>query len=50
MSDRERRLWGIVGTALLIYVTIALTRYRFAHPDLTETELFLRIPDALFWR
>lgn len=36
--------------AIAVYFAIAVTRYRFAHPDLTETQLFLRIPDALLWR
>jgi hypothetical protein len=36
--------------ALFIYVAIACEVFRFKHPELTETQLFLKIPDAIFWR
>lgn len=35
---------------LLIYVSIANVRYRFAHPEMTETELFLNTFEWIRWR
>jgi len=35
---------------LLIYVGVACIVYRFGHPEQTETELFLNIPEALQWK
>ena len=34
----------------LFYVAISSTYYRFSHPELTETQLFLKIIDAMLWR
>ena len=34
----------------IIYVSIAFGVYRFKHPELTETQLFLKAPDALLFR
>lgn len=39
-----------MGILFLIYMAISVTAYRFRHPDRTETQLFLEIPDALMWR
>lgn len=33
-----------------IYLMVAITVYRFRHPDKTETRLFLDFVDALLWR
>ena len=38
------------GVALVAYVAIACIAYRFRHPDQSETELFLNIPEAIAWR
>lgn len=35
---------------LVLYLIVTVVRYRMQHTGLTETELFLRIPDALLWR
>ena len=34
---------------LCIYISITTMIMRFIHPELSETELFLKIPQALFW-
>lgn len=42
----------IVLLALLwaaVYLNFALTRYRFAHPEKTETQLFLDLPEWITW-
>lgn len=36
--------WYYIIFALLIWVAITSTIYRFKHPDKTETEAFLHIP------
>ena len=33
---------------LCVYTLITITIMRFAHPELSETELFLKIPQAWF--
>ena len=35
---------------LLAYFVVATMAYRFAHPELTETQFLQRTPDALLWR
>lgn len=44
--------WLTVGLlfVLLLYVAIADVRYRWRHPELTETQLWMRIEDILLWR
>ena len=42
-----RSIAGFVGWVAVIYFVGSLSVYRFNNPHLTETELFLRIPDAL---
>lgn len=32
-----------------VYLNFALTRYRFAHPEKTETQLFLDLPEWITW-
>lgn len=41
----------IIAIALILvaYFAVTTTRYRFRHPDKTETQLFVEIPDALRW-
>lgn len=40
--------WSLV--AVILYVGLAMTAYRFSHSDLTETELLLNFFNAIFWR
>lgn len=50
-----RRLKAIVSTPFFVavilatYFAIAMTAYRFRHPEMTETQLFKNIPDAMIW-
>ena len=47
LSGKQKyTIWLVV----IGYFTVAVLVYRFRNPSLTETELFLRIPDALLWR
>lgn len=39
-----------IGWPSLVYVLASLFVFRFRHPGLTETQLLLRIFDALIWR
>ncbi len=43
--------WIEISIAVVgIYCVLALGAFRFQHPQMTETELFLHIPEALTWR
>lgn len=33
-----------------IYFTVAMMRYRFNHPELTETQVLLHLGDVVLWR
>lgn len=47
--QRER----LIARALIIaaiYITVIISSYRFRHPSMTETELFLNLPHALLWQ
>jgi hypothetical protein len=35
---------------LIAYYTVSQLVFSFKHPHLTNTELFLHIPDALMWK
>jgi hypothetical protein len=35
---------------LFLFVALSFARYRFAHPAMTETQLFLHFGDAMRWR
>lgn len=45
-----RRVLYWLMVAVLAYTVVASQRYRFLHPEATETQLFLRLLDALAWR
>ena len=52
---RERWGWhhilGVLAMLLVfVYCSVALVVFQFRHPELTDTERILRIPEALFWR
>lgn len=43
--------WGTyILLAWLLYCAVAQYRYRFLHPEMTETQLFRHIGDYLLWR
>ena len=35
---------------LIVYLSVANIVFALRHPHLTQTELFLHIPDALMWK
>lgn len=39
----------ILSILFFIYFSFTLTLYRFNHYEMSETELFLHIPNALFF-
>ena len=44
---RRKALWlAVLASA---YFVAAITVYRFRHPELTQTQLFMAIPEALKW-
>jgi hypothetical protein len=45
-----RKLAIALLVLLCIYSMAAVMRYRFLHPNLTETQLLLRLPDIYLWR
>jgi DNA-directed RNA polymerase subunit L len=45
-----KKKYAIILLAILAYVGVAFTVYRFKHPELTETQLILKTCDALTWR
>ena len=49
-KDRKTRLGAACGWAALVYLVVSFTAFRFRHPGLTETKLFLHLPDAIAWR
>ena len=46
---RQKLLESFVMFLILYLVTSSLV-YRFRHPELTETQLFLHLSDAVMWR
>lgn len=49
----SKQLENVMYVLLLIasgYLFVSFGTYRLMHPDLTETQLFLHIFDALLWR
>jgi hypothetical protein len=44
------RMLLILLIGALVYVTVAEGRYRFRHPEMTETQLFLHTGDILLWQ
>lgn len=47
---RELRPWARWAlVVVVVYLTVSHLAYRFAHPHLTETELLLRLPEAMAW-
>ncbi len=43
------KIFVTVAATFLLYMAVANVRYRIANPELTQTQLFLRIPAALSW-
>lgn len=44
------KLFIAIFTILCIYTVITITIMRFYQPQLSETELFLNIPQAWVWK
>lgn len=49
MTDCKPLALNALYIALALYLTVSLTVYRFNHQDMTETQLFMAIPEALMW-
>lgn len=50
---RKERLWAVVFWAiglLILYVSLSCIAFAFRHPELTDTQRFLHIKDAVLWR
>lgn len=47
---RARRIAAGALLAALLYLAVASIAFAFRHPELTETQRFLRMVDALAWR
>lgn len=43
-------VWGIVVAVLTAYIFLAFVTYQFRHPELTDTQRFLNIWEALTWQ
>ena len=43
-------MFWILLMIAMFYVAISSTYYRFSHPDLTETQLYLKLIDAILWK
>lgn len=44
-----KSLLGGLFVIAIVYVIVSVMAYRFRNPHLTETELFLHIPEAVMW-
>jgi hypothetical protein len=42
--------FATVITVLIVWILVTTTIYRFRHPELTETQLFLKLPQILTLR
>lgn len=40
--------WIVLGA--LIYLNVAMFAFALRHPEMTDTERFVRLLDALLWR
>lgn len=40
----------IAIVAFMLYAGVCSTAYRFRHPEQTETQVLLNMPDALRWQ
>lgn len=49
-ADFIRLTVSLAVLVLVLLANIALLRYRFLHPELTETQLLLHVLDALRWQ
>lgn len=50
MKAATRQVLSGLMICLLAWLVVASIVYRFRHPEMTETELFLKLPDALLFR
>ena len=47
---KKEYILELIIVAIVAYVLIAMTHYRFSHPRQTETELFMNFVDAMLWK
>ncbi len=47
---RRSSVWDWVIIVGGLYLFTCIMRYRLSNPELTETQLFLRLPQAVMWR
>ncbi len=50
VRERVVEFVKFLGCVCMIYVATAIVVYAFRHPELTQTEVMLRIGEALLWR
>jgi hypothetical protein len=43
------KIFVTLAATMLLYMAVSTVRYRVSNPELTQTQLFLRIPAALSW-
>lgn len=44
-----KKIINIVGFVLLLNICVTTNIDRFSHPELTQTQLLLRLPHVFFW-
>ena len=49
-SNRATRALRLSILAIVVYVASSMAAYRFRHPELTDTQLFLHMWSALSWQ
>lgn len=48
---RHRQPWAAyLFVAVAVYIVVAMSVFRLRHPDMSETQLFLHLWDAMTWR
>lgn len=50
MRKRTQQVIGVLLFLAFLYWSVSMVAYRYRHPELTETQLSLRMWDALVWR
>jgi len=48
-SEKWQKAVALGLMLVVLYVAISAMRYRCLHPEMTETQLFLRLWDAIRW-
>jgi len=50
MKDFFVKLGVGIAIAIALYISVSGIRYRFAHPEKTETQCILEMGDVLTWK